>query len=206
MRFCGAGFRKHDAVMRVVSAFLRAPQLSGAVGPRVLMPAMPHDAMSSWLVAALPDDAVAGSADTTPYVAVYVALVAALFGGIGYLIYQDLEAGKRKREAVQSRAEMADKLRSQGMVREAAILDMEREQLEEQIESARAKPVWEEVSKAAKSRSDRMMESAQAASSTNREDRRVAERQAARQKRKEAKAKQAPAAAAAAAPKPPPSA
>lgn len=189
----------------VASSFLRAPHLTSAMGPRVLMPAVPHDAISSWLIAALPDEAVASSADATPYVAVYVALVAALFGGIGYLVYQDVEAGKRKREAVQSRAEMADKLRSQGMVREAAILDMEREQLEEQIESARAKPVWEEISKAAKSRSDRTMESAQAASATNREDRRVAERQAARQKRKEAKAKPA-AAAAPAAPKPPPSA
>lgn len=184
----------------VASSFLRAPHLSSAVAPRALMPAMPHDGLSSWLIAALPDEAVASTADTTPYVAVYVLLVAALFGGIGYLVYQDVEAGKRKREAVQSRAEMADKLRSQGMVREAAILDMEREQLEEQIESARAKPVWEEVSKAAKSRSDRMMESAQSTSSTNREDRRIAERQAARQKRKDAKAKQNPP------PSPPPSA
>jgi ribosome-binding ATPase YchF (GTP1/OBG family) len=132
---------------------------------------------------------------------VYVVLVAALFGGIAYLINQDLEAGKRKREAVQSRAEMADKLRSQGMLREAAILDMEREQLEEQIESARAKPVWEEISNAAKSRSDRMTESAQAMSSTNREDRRVAERQQARQKRKDAKAQRTPATVSA---KPPP--
>lgn len=175
----------------VIGAATRAPHLSAVLHRAVLAPA--HAQLTSVLLASAPDelDAAAGSSDATPYVAVYISLVLALAGGIGYLVYQDLEAGRRKREAVESRAEMAEKLRKQGMEREARILDREREQLQEQIENAKLTPVWEQAAKPGRARAEAEKQRNEAPV-RNRDDRRAAMLAERRQERKAKKAKKGP--------------
>lgn len=171
---------------------VRAPWLGSALVHRASL-APVRASLSSLLLADAPDalaDSAAASGDATPYIAIYVLLVLALVGGVGYLVYQDLEAGRRKREAVESRGQMAEKLRAQGMEREARILDMEREQLQEQIESAKARPIWEQAAQPGRDRKEAALRrSEEAASSSNRDARRMAAREQRLQERKANKAK-----------------
>ncbi|KAG8464115.1 hypothetical protein KFE25_000283 [Diacronema lutheri] len=166
----------------------RASWLAGAAQRAALVPA--HAPLASALLAEAPGElGVAASTDATPYVAIYVSLVLLLFGGVGFLVYQDVQLGQRKREAVEARTEMAKKLREQGMEREARILDMERAELEEQIEDARLKPAWERDATPGRARAEALSRAEQPASTMNREDRRQAERARRLQEKREKKAK-----------------
>jgi len=159
--------------LKPATALLRRPQL-----PRAC----------SAMVATLADDTVAtaSTAAASPYVAVYITLLVVLVSGVAYLLYQDSLVGKRKREAVEQRADMVEKLREQGMVKEAEILEAERQELAAQLAGSRPTFVWDEVSKAAKRRAEaEQREAGDAGTKMNREER----RQMAKMKRREEKKK-----------------
>lgn len=175
------------------------PRVAGVPGASALLqrPVLGRaDFPSAWALADLSVDGAgadiagsSGGSDATAFVGAYVALLALLLGGIGWLVFQDMQAGQRKKEAIDARADMAEKLRAQGMEREAQILEAERAQMAQELDANKPKPVWEELANAAQRRSEAQAETASASSGPggNRTDRREAAKRKRRDEKKQKK-------------------